>query len=350
MPSLPQHLQKYVDAICKSGITIYDEIERGDPDLWIPTPILERIFQETLIGLDVSGLPLRTRSKVVKSEICKALGYPVPDSFKRTQPRFPGQYFDVYTQKRDNLQIWNEQIDPVRRYVILRPDEEDIISSVNVITGEQLALFDTTGILTTKYQARIKPEDTPAELISDDDTKNLKGCINDTIRSSFSFPPTSEPSATSLLPIEEIFNRLKDIVGETLEDPGIISERVRGGELHNIVNEHLGYDTHEDDGRFPDIRNQLLEVKLQTSPTIDLGLIRPDSKEQLDISRINDQPIRFCDTRYAVFYGETDGEVVSITHLYLTTGEDFFSRFEQFKGKVQNKKLQIPLPKDFFGS
>jgi hypothetical protein len=32
----------------------------------------------------------------------------------------------------------------------------------------------------------------------------------------------------------------------------------------------------------------------------------------------------------------------------LTTGESFFTRFTQFQGKVLNKKLQIPLPRDFF--
>jgi hypothetical protein len=39
---------------------------------------------------------------------------------------------------------------------------------------------------------------------------------------------------------------------------------------------------------------------------------------------------------------------VMLTHLFLTTGELFFSRFPQFQGKVLNKKLQIPLPEDFF--
>lgn len=345
--TLPKTLKSYIESIRDSGLTIYDEIERGDPELWIPTPQLERILQEKLIGLDVSEMPLRTRSKFVKSEICKALGYPVPDSFSKTKPRFPGQYFDVYTQKRDNLQIWNEEIDPVRRYVVLRPNERDIIDSIKVISGEQLAVLDTTGKLTTKYQARINPGDKPVELISDTDTDNLRNCIGGTSSSAFS-SPAKEPTSSSLLPIGKIFDRLKKIIGEDVEDPGVVSERVRGDELHKMASEYLGYSTHKDDGRFPDIRNQLLEVKLQTSPTIDLGLVRPDSEEELDVPKINDQVIRFQDTRYAIFYGNTDGKRVTISHFYLTTGKDFFSRFEQFKGKVQNEKLQIPLPDSFF--
>ena len=49
-----------------------------------------------------------------------------------------------------------------------------------------------------------------------------------------------------------------------------------------------------------------------------------------------------------MFYAMTDGENVTLTHLFLTTGEKFFTRFPQFQGKVLNKKLQIPLPADFF--
>lgn len=96
------------------------------------------------------------------------------------------------------------------------------------------------------------------------------------------------------------------------------------------------------------MRHQLLEVKLQTSPTIDLGLVTPDSQDPLDVPKIGGQQIRHCDVRYAIFYAETDGKYVTLTNLYLTTGEAFFSRFPQFQGKVLNKKLQIPLPRDFF--
>jgi len=96
------------------------------------------------------------------------------------------------------------------------------------------------------------------------------------------------------------------------------------------------------------VRNQLLEVKLQTSPTIDLGLVRPASEEPLDVPKIGLTQVRHCDVRYAIFYARTDGAEVTLTHVYLTTGAAFFTRFPQFQGKVLNKKLQIPLPSDFF--
>ncbi|MFQ5639932.1 MAG: restriction endonuclease, partial [bacterium] len=123
---------------------------------------------------------------------------------------------------------------------------------------------------------------------------------------------------------------------------------MRGAALHRLVCQCLGYTDYRDHGQFPDVRHQLLEVKLQTSPTIDLGLVCPDSESPLDVPKIGGQQIRHCDVRYALFYGATDGKKVTLTHLFLTTGEKFFTRFPRFQGKVLNKKLQIPLPTDFF--
>ena len=78
------------NAIRRSGLTIYDRIPAERPDLYIASKKLEEMLEESLVGISLIGLALRTRSKVVKTEVCKAIGYPVPGSFKRTQPRFPG--------------------------------------------------------------------------------------------------------------------------------------------------------------------------------------------------------------------------------------------------------------------
>ncbi|MCZ7583881.1 MAG: hypothetical protein M5R36_11380 [Deltaproteobacteria bacterium] len=112
----------------------------------------------------------------------------------------------------------------------------------------------------------------------------------------------------------------------------------------------LGYAKYRDVGRFPDIPHQLIEVKLQTSPTIDLGLVRPDSTEPLDVRRLGDSPVRHCDVRYAIFYAETEGDFVKIRGVYVTTGEAFPQRFPLFGGNVLNKKIQIHLPANFFES
>jgi hypothetical protein len=340
----------YRTAIAASGLSIYEQIEVGDPKLWIPTPELEKILNEGLCGTSLDGLALRTRSKVVKELVCKSLGYPIPSNFKKTQPRFVGQAFDTYVQKSNNLQVWNEELSPTRRYVIIRVSDSDLITRVKVVTGEDLAVLDTTGTLTQKYQARLIPSDKKFELISEKDTERLLPHLSDETKLSGSVSPVDHPASESLLPIHEIFVRLKSAVGATFKDAGSDQERNRGAELHRIVCEALGYSSYKDDGRFPDVRNQLLEVKLQTSPTIDLGLVCPDSVEPLDVPQLRGTQIRHCDVRYALFYGTTDGTSVELTNLYLTTGEAFFSRFPQFQGRVLNKKLQIPLPSDFFRS
>ena len=349
--------QRYVDAIRRSKLTIYDPIEVGDPLLWIPTPELEKLLNSGLAGISLTGLPLRTRSKVVKEHVCRSLGYPVPSSFRKIQPRFWGQCLDTYTQKSNNLQVWNEELSPIRRYAIIRVNEDDVIIKVKVVNGDDLAKLDTTGTLTQKYQARlICNQNLPAELIAAEDTDRLQEFV--CASNGWLFAPTpgccpfkspvDYPQAGQLLPIGEIFVRLQSLVGEQFQDIGYDQERNRGAALHALICQKLGYKDYRDDGRFPDIRHQLLEVKLQTSPTIDLGLVCPDSQEILYVPKLAGQQIRHCDVRYALFYAVTDGKVVTLTHLYLTTGEKFFTRFPQFGGKVLNKKLQIPLPADFF--
>jgi len=92
-----EDIQRYIKNISQSGLSVYDPIEIGHPNLWLPSNYLQEILEMGLNGLSLTGLPLRTRSKVVKQKICETLGYPIPKSFKKTQPRFPGQNFDTYT-------------------------------------------------------------------------------------------------------------------------------------------------------------------------------------------------------------------------------------------------------------
>ena len=91
------------------------------------------------------------------------LGYPVPKTFKKVQPRFPGQNFDTYVQKSNNLQIWNEEVSASRRYVIIRVNDMDIVTKVRVVTGDVIAAFDTTGTLTHKYQAKARKPPTQSQ-------------------------------------------------------------------------------------------------------------------------------------------------------------------------------------------
>lgn len=338
----------YKNNISNSGIDIYHPIMVGDPNFWIPTPILQSLLERGLIGLNLSGLALRTRSKVVKQAVCTSLGYPIPSSFTKVQPRFFGQQLDTYTQKSRNLQIWNEELSPNRRYALIEISEDDVVLSVKVISGLELSVLDTTGTITRKYQAGLSiQQHIPTELVSTD-TPLVSSLVGNPNYYPAHQSPIASPLLHEILPIQEVFKRLVPLIGTSFRDPGRDQERNRGEALHRLVCSALGYSTYEDRGQFPDIRHQLLEVKLQTSPTIDLGLVLPNSTENIDMEPIQGHYPRHCDARYAIFVGETDGQTVTLTNLILVTGADFFTRFRQFEGKVSNGKIQIPLPKGFF--
>lgn len=332
----------YKQNIYNSGLSIYDMIDSKDRNLFIPIYDLEKLISTKLIGISLAGLPLRTRSKLVKEKICEALGYPVPNSFARTQPRFLGQNFDVYIQKRFNVQIWNEEVDATRRYVFIKVDENDVISSVRVISGEVLAQFDNTGKLTTKYQAMMHSFDSSC-LFSKDSIK-----VSDWILypqdSLCDINPNCYPMRDQLLCIEDVYDRLLPMVGLSINYLNALQERNRGAQLHALVCKYLGYSTYEDDGSYPDIANQLLEVKLQTSPTIDLGLHSPN--DGVSIITVDDIVFNSEDIRYVIFDASIDGDYIKLNKLYIVAGYQFVKYFPMFKGK--NAKIQLSLPSDFF--
>ncbi len=178
MSAKDEPITTHVEAILASGLSIFDLLTK-DSLLHIPTKELERILDAGLRGFSTAGMPLRTRSKVVKSEMCRILGYPIPKSFRKCKPhaRFPGQNFDTYVQASNNLQVWNEELQPRRRYVLVAVGQDGCVTRVKVITGAMLAKLDTTGTLTQKYQARFISGEISQELISSTDTEHLMPLI-----------------------------------------------------------------------------------------------------------------------------------------------------------------------------
>ena len=328
--------------IAEKQYTIYDVLTSDL--LYIPSDALASILAEGLIGMDLKGVALRTRSKLVKARICDILGYPIPKSFKKTQPRFPSQNFDIYIQKSMNVQIWNEEIDPGRRYVFIRVGADDVITGIKIINGDQLAHLDKTGTLTTKYQATMYNLGKSSLLSTEDTERVLKWRGNALTLSDVR--PTSAPIEGKLLPIAEIFSLVASLEGEKIPHLDYLQERNRGAKLHNLVCEKLGYLTYEDDGAYPDIMNQLIEIKLQTSPTIDLGLHSPEDYSAL--FSVGGQSFRSRDVRYIIVDGVVESEVVRKKYVHMVNGRDFSNSFPLFWGKVQNAKLQIPLPSNFF--
>lgn len=248
---------RIVENIKRKRLSIYDPIPEGDPNLWFHTKDLETYLNQALVGFPVPDVPIRTRSKIIKTEICRILGYEIPASFKKTKPRFPGQNFDTYSQVANNLQIWNDEIEPNRRYVIISISPANVIDRVKIILGDELARLDTTGTLTQKYQARLNPGSQRLELVSNSDTHLLLPLVaTSPYPSRFSESPISLPQKNSLLPIKEIYSRLSSLVGRAFPDAGMVQERNRGSALHRLVCERLGYSQYQDSGQFPDVTHQ----------------------------------------------------------------------------------------------
>lgn len=346
---MPKKAETYVANLRKSGMSIYDIIDPLDADHYVPTEVLEKILHNALVNTSVAGIAPRSRSKVVKTKACEALGYPVPKIFKKVQPRFTGQNFDTYIQQALNLQIWNELIDPERRYALIRIGSDQVVCKVRVVLGVELIPLDTTGTVTTKYQASLDTGGVAAAKLEVADSVELAPYVVDQLTIPSTRNPSTDPVLGELFSIKCIGEKLKPLIGRTFKDTGREQDRNRGEGLHRLVCQALGYQLYGDSGQFPDVRHQLLEVKLQTSPTIDLGRVLPTSKAPLGVPSLNGFTPRHCDTRYAVFYGDIRDEQVHLTDLYLVTGSTFFNRFRQFGGLRVNGKRQMLLPRSMFG-
>lgn len=329
-----------VRRVMASGLSIYDDLA-NHPDLYFDIPELEAALDEALRGLDLH-YPNRTKSKKLKEAACSALGYPIPQRFKRAKPKFPGQNFDTYILKAGNLQIYNEAVSASRRYVLIRVDASHRVTRVRVVTGEAIVVLDPAGTLTHKFQAKYVGPVSTSILVSGKDS--LRVIAEREARARGASAVANRPVMPLLL-IGDLYKRLQTLVGQRFRNPGLSRERNRGDLLHQMVQAALGDLAHQDTGQFPDVPHQLLELKLQTASTVDLGLVSPDSAEPLAVS----PSLRHCDVRYGIFYASLDSGDVVLDHLVLVTGEDFFKVFRRFEGKVKNSKLQIPLPRGFFG-
>ena len=243
----------YVDAIRRSRLDIYAPLEGAQAALRIPTPVLERLLAARLVGLSFAGLPLRTRAKAAKQQVCRALGYPAPPRFKRTQPRFPGQDCHAYIQKSAHLQLWNEDVARARRYVLVGLDAASRVVGVRVVTGATWLRWDTTGALTAKHQARLRLGPRPTERVTPRDTAFLAPLARGAADLDAAARPLHAPAGATLWPIARLYARLRPLVGRQFAHVGPNQERRRGARLRRWVCAQLGYRTAEDDGRFPDI-------------------------------------------------------------------------------------------------
>jgi hypothetical protein len=306
---------------------------------------LETYLTDALRGLSVSGLALKTRSAFIRRQVFAALGYTVPKRAVtgKNSALFGAQNADIYVQKSNNLQMWNEKIDAKRRYLLVIVDETDTVAGVRAFTGRSLAKWSRTGTLTSKFQASLNmvfSAEVPSHV-----------CGRDTERTVQFVGPAKgtkcagvEPTPGTLLSIQALGAKLTKLIGTTVPYISAVDEKKRSAVLSAAVGKALGYSDMGDTAVFPKIPAQMLEVKLQTSETIDLGRTWPSSDSPLNFQGNRARMLRRRDVRFAVFYGTRIGDSIRLDKVVITPGERFWDVFKTLQGKLRNTKLQIRLP------
>jgi hypothetical protein len=223
-------------------------------------------------------------------------------------PRLLREYLDTYlvtSGNSYNLQVWNRnpaapavQIEYADgstlganevRLVLIRVDPSShVIRCVAVLTPDYIVeRFGPFGKPTVKEQlilSELARQEVyslrPPVLFHSDDT-----AVRGLVRSSLSLRGARIHEASTpgqILSLEAIRKLVaKALLGRRIE-PG--PTKNRGQQLEIVVARALGFQVTNTDllvGGFPDIRHQALEIKLQDSPTIDLGRYSPQFSEEI---------------------------------------------------------------------
>lgn len=272
------------------------------------------------------------------------------------------EYIDTYlvtTGTSYNLQVWNRnpntpsvQIDLKNgeallandvRFVLGKVNSEGILESIIIMTPAYIEnTFGKFGKPTLKQQLIVSNKKR-REIV---ETGSL--VIDDTALShdviDFNHNPIAsnvglKDEPTKVFPISYIDKEITSkLLGQKLNSS--FSTKQRGQQLERIVAYHLGYTQSQEtlEGGYPDIRNQMLEIKVQDSPTIDLGKYSPQFEEQIN------QNFTTRTIRYLIAL--TDAASGSIDGIILCPGEDLGKHFSYItQGSF---KCQRSIPMNFF--
>jgi hypothetical protein len=293
--------------------------------------------------------------------------YTIVPPKKKGVPRILLEYIDTYivtTGDSYNLQVWNRnpagssvQVEYASgeklsakdvRFVFLRVNPHtEKIESILILSPEYIERnFGRFGKPTIKHQLIITPKTRESilknnpPLIFYPDTlaiamnaqymyKTPQGSIRD------------KPVIGYIMSLEVLRDRLvSQIIGAKLDK---VPTKNRGQALEILVARQLGYTPSKNEllsGGYPDIRNQALEVKVQDSPTIDLGMFSPQFEESVPSC----PGITTLDIRYLITL--TDKETSTVRGAILCPG----SRLGEHGSYVSNVsyKCQRSIPMKFF--
>lgn len=282
-------------------------------------------------------------------------------------PKITREFVDTYIVTSGtsyNLQVWNrvpaskapliklgnEEILRCSdvRFIFVRINiYESIVDSVILLTPNYIEeMFGKFGRPTIKYQLLISSKIRNEICSSDDkilffpDSNKLSYLLKD----DFDQPNkdmVNDPTEKEIFSLHTIKDKVASkLIGEKIPSG---NTKNRGQALEKRVLELLGYSIEENKtlyGAYPDIRNQLLEVKIQDSPTVDLGKYSPEIEEVI----FEEWNITTFDVRYLIALTNPHTEIVE--GVILSPGEKLGEVFSYVKRK--SFKCQRSIPMSFF--
>ena len=335
-------------------------------------------------------LQIVQKSQWVKFHILELLGYKRPPGLRIKQakinkPKFLHQLLDIFVQSSPNLQVWNyipyadvvipgewnEEGGRYRyqdcRYLLVFHNYEGMILKTYLVTGSELAQWDTTGTKTIKWQATV------LRSYRNKISSKVIASLFEPIQQKFtSYPQNSlekklqlilreeqnlyssltkkvpmikaAPNPEFLMTHREIEQSLEVLIGMEFENLGTGQERIIGQTLEKEIVKALGYQYYEqtDTGSYPDLLNQLIEVKFQLSGTVDLGKHLPTDGTPIEMPW-NKWNFTNREIRYVIILVEQNqrGNFI-VDSIVITSGAEFNQYFSICEGT--NFKVQIPIP------
>lgn len=307
--------------------------------------------------------------KLIQRQLNKYQSYSQTKKSKRQKgdPKIKAEMLDPYMVTGDkssyNLQVWNRI--PNSKSVVVEYDNSSSLVSrdvrfvlvrINPDTDEIDAIVVTTapciehhfgvfGQPTIKHQliisnsARDKIVRQSKPVLSSTDAIDASLLTEDLGRHSFNF--ADPPKSGELLSIERIKNAIVDkLIGSTIDQA---ATKNRGQSLEAIVIKSLGYEIAPNNrlaGGYPDLPNQALEIKIQDSPTVDLGRYSPQTKEEI----FEDMGISTQEMRYLIVL--TNELTHKVEGLVLCPGKELGNYFSYVPNI--SYKCQRSIPMSFF--
>lgn len=255
--------------------------------------------------------------------------------------RFPNTSNDLIRYSNGNDSIKCKDI----RFIFVKIDTvKNVISSIVVATPEYLVKkFGVFGVPTIKYQMIIS-DIKRNEIIGLSDSCFYKG---DTVAMSkhttcnitnLTTSISDAPKSGNIMSLDCIKEKVvSSLVGVQLS---VSDTKTKGQSLERIVANLLGYSTEETlVGGYPDIPNQLLEIKVQDSPTVDLGKYSPSNPVVIN----EKMGLTTEDIRYLIALTDKDGLIEGVI---LSAGAYLGDAFTFVSDT--NYKCQRSIPMSFF--